>query len=590
MGRFLVTVDLNGRADGWRQLFEQLKREGASVSGSCESWTTGAVLPFYMKDELELLETIRREYDAGRDGLEFEGEYAVMYCSAAGSRIVLTNGWSGTRRMYYFVEDGKLTVGSNIYDLLRRKKERKFSIASCYEFLAYEFVSDPNTLFDGIFVVPHGCRVHIGPDGDISLKETGARLSETDESYGPDMYGELRSRIVAAHGKRVTRSNGIYLSGGIDSSVMAITLRKDLGLDDLTAFTFATKDAVQDESDQAKAAASQLGIRFEKVVVDPDKPIDLEDLISRANFPYPGMIMLSNLADTVGDCGMAGINLFAGQDTRLHTPGYNMLDRMVLCTLLELPFCRGAVAKAARFSSHLPLQEKLKRGMRRLSSAQDLAAYLAGNFFHRHAASSISGSSFSARYAEEFRRSISEKLPASLSSRKIFNLIVDQAWDRQYTDDMAYMIGITESYGNHCSMPFYDRELAAFAATLPMQPALKRTKGKAGHGNRSKRVNKYLLRKAFASDLTDDLVYRDKAVCVTGFNYLNGSLGSYVAEYFAAPRLAGGEMDQALGLAPLFRRGLEKNGAWQMTDYEEVVETHNLLFLEQIARTYNVSS
>ena len=150
------------------------------------------------------------------------------------------------------------------------------------------------------------------------------------------------------------------------------------------------------------------------------------------------------------------------------------------------------------------------------------------------------------------------------------------------------MYGVTRTYGNQCSLPFYDRELANYSASIPMGLALKTTVGRAGHSGAKKRVNKYVLREAYKKDLTQHMIFRDKAVCVTNHLFLNGCMGKYVTDLFNAPLLRDTEIGQQLNLDPMYQRGVAKNGKWIMQEYEQVVETQNLLFLEIIARKYGI--
>lgn len=525
-----------------------------------------------------------------RSGALYEpnGEYALVAVLVEDRKVVLSRDWSGAGGLFYSIEKGRLIVGTSVYEVLTAREQRRFSALSCAEYLAFEYVSEPNTLFEDIFVVPRGKTVTVEAGGRVTV--TGCNRLAPERVDVEEVYGGLRQNIVDAHAKRVTNNNGIYLSGGIDSSVMAITLKRDLGLQDLTAISFATANAEYDETGDARSVAAQLNIPFERVEVDPNQAVDLHALLGKSNFPYPGLLYLQATAHRMEAIGLTGINIFAGQDTRLHTPHYNSVDRMALHHLLNYPVLRKAVALAGGSLKSLSGNGRNRRGMLRLELMQDLSAYVAKHFFHYHKASPVSQSTTGQQLIRALGEVIDNNVDFTEGSREVFNDIVQVAWDRQYTSDIAYMLGGTRSFGNLCSMPFYDRKLSNFSAGIPMPLALKTTSGRAGHGAAKKMVNKFVLREAYKGDLTSEMIFRDKAVCVTNHLYLNGCLKAYVSDYFERPVFLQGEIGHRLGLKSLFDKGLQKNGLWQVNEYEEVVETHNLLFLETLARKYSVET
>ena len=513
-----------------------------------------------------------------------DGEYAFAVAFSFQQKVMLTKDWSGSRNVFYTIENDKLVVGTNVFQVVSAKNERRFSSVSCAEFLFYEYVAEPKTLFDGVFCVPRGKSVTIDKDGNITV--TGSNNLNTSVLDETTIYSGLRESITQAHQKRLGSTNGIYLSGGIDSNVMAIALKRDLGLDKVYSFTFRTLYAEQDESHEAESVSKQLGLKHDCVTVDPNRKVDLFDMIDKSNFPYFGAIAISRIAEKIENLNFHDITMFSGQDSRLHTPFYNIIDRLVLHNFLHFKLGHQMLKIIGNFIKSLFLDGRINRGGVRLSLSGDMVSYVARYLYHYHQSSIKSSAILHA--TELLIESIQKNIDFTKPSREVFNDIVSLAWDRQYTCDMAYMGGITRAYGNECSMPFYDRDLSNYSASIPMPLALKTTVGRAGHGSAKKRVNKFVLREAYKNDLTKHMIYRDKAVCVSNHLYLNGCMSEYVADFFEKPVLKDTEIGQILGLDFFYQRGLDKNGNWQMSEYEQVVETHNLLFLELIARKYDI--
>ncbi len=513
------------------------------------------------------------------------GEYAIGYLDQSSRLIVFSRDFSGTRNIYYSIETNKLIIGVNVYDVVKQLHVRNFNAAICMEFLAFEYFSAPYTLFNGVYAIPHGCSIILDHVFNTVKVIRHVSLNEINESHDSKWPKSIRDLVVRAHKKRLTRRNGIYLSGGIDSSIMAISLRKDLNVDNLVAFTFSTKGAEQDEFAYAKRVAGQLGIHCEHIIVDPEEEIDAENLMLKANFPYIGAIILDKIGKHIHEMGMEGINLFAGQDSRLFTPAYNIVDDLVLNKLLRHSSIRSNVSKLASFIINRIPTGKVRKGIERLKFANVISEYFLRYFLHLHRQSDLIFSE-----SLEYVRSQLKQYTTSADARILFNAFVDYTWDRQHSCDMAYMIGNTKAHGNICNMPYFDSELACLGASLSMRERLRLSLGRAGHSQKLILVNKYPIRQAYKGDLTKDLIYRDKAVCVTNHMYLNGALSYYVKKFFLKPRLVEIGLAARLNLDIVISRALTRSGLWTMHDYDDVVETHNCLFLEIIARQLDITS
>ena len=139
-------------------------------------------------------------------------------------------------------------------------------------------------------------------------------------------------------------------------------------------------------------------------------------------------------------------------------------------------------------------------------------------------------------------------------------------------------------------MPFNDNNLVDFGASIPFNIKSKMTEGKSGYGNKSKKVNKYLLREAFKDRLPDELIFRDKAVAITNHIYLNEVMGDYIRENFESPALKNSDIYEKLDLKILYEKAIKRNGKWKLQNYSEVSELHNLVILDVIAKKYKIEN
>ena len=95
-----------------------------------------------------------------------------------------------------------------------------------------------------------------------------------------------------------------------------------------------------------------------------------------------------------------------------------------------------------------------------------------------------------------------------MSSREIFNRLIEKKWQEQYTDDIRYMVDMAHNRGVTTVLPFYEQRFNQFASTIPWKLANKTMAGLDGFSNKPVRVNKYVLRKAFEKELPWNIIVR----------------------------------------------------------------------------------
>lgn len=490
---------------------------------------------------------------------------------------------SGTHPIYFRKLSDKLIYSLKLKDVVEASKENSLSEEAAFQFLSYEYVADPLTLVKNVYKVPSANVLTITADLSFSLSEFTPQISSCDENDESMMV--FKDSIYKAHENRVSESdtNALLLSGGVDSCISAIVLKDVVKNNSLNCFTFSTLNAEQDEFAEAKYTADYLGLNVERVIVDPNQSVDLETIIHESNFFYPGAIMISAIVRQAGE----GVNFFACQDTRLHTPSLNPLDKLVFSATT---FQRELFSKAMSivpnvFSSNKTISKVINRGR----FANDLPKYIRELFFHKH---HISLGTYEPD--KTFATSLDEKVSEVFSdfkgsSRQIYNEIVKLAWHRQYSDDIQYLLSTTAQYKSQCQMPWYDEELAFISAQLPMKQATKFVKGRAGHSSKSKKVNKYILRKAFDGLLPNEILFRDKAVCVTNHLFLKGVYRPYIEGMKVNSLLFNTKAGSSLLIKNLFEIHYNRYLDYQIDDYNAVVEMQNIVALELYCKVYNLS-
>lgn len=255
----------------------------------------------------------------GLDALlpKLRGMFAFAILDLRTRNLHLVRDRLGIKPLVYFHRDGELAFGSLLRAVLPylRAEERSLSPAAIDAFLAHRYIPAPMTVLAGVRRLPAAHRARFDLDSGV--------LS-VHEYWRPEAPGSalpLAERIREAVDLRLVadRPVGLFLSGGIDSSVLASNLA-DLGRDDIASFTAAFPGTDFDESDQAARIATHLGLPNTAMPIEPRIGEDFERLIADLDEPFadPSAIPLWYLSRATVEHvpvvlgGDGGDELFAG--------------------------------------------------------------------------------------------------------------------------------------------------------------------------------------------------------------------------------------------------------------------------------------
>ncbi len=153
---------------------------------------------------------------------KFNGVFAFAIWDSQEKTLFLARDQIGVKPLYYYHSAGKFIFSSEIKAILEHNIERRLNIEAFNHYLRVLYVPEPFTMFQGINKLPPASFA-ILKDGNLSIEKYW-RLE--NRKYLDLSYSEVKTQLensVESSVKRQLVSDrplGIYLSGGIDSSIV----------------------------------------------------------------------------------------------------------------------------------------------------------------------------------------------------------------------------------------------------------------------------------------------------------------------------------------------------------------------------------
>jgi asparagine synthase (glutamine-hydrolysing) len=230
---------------------------------------------FASRSDIEVIVHLYEEY--GDRCVEYlDGMFA--FALADGDRLLLARDRFGIKPLYYSVlpDAGLLLFGSEIKALLRCRQLRPaLDLQALADSLVLGYPVDERTVFEGVRCLPPGHMLTATGHDDVKITGYQPVPAESAPVEDPD---EAQERLLASLHDAVAShlaadvEVGLMLSGGLDSTLLAVVMREITG----AGFrTFAVADRTDHpDAIQAARVSKELGSRHETTVVGFDEYMD----------------------------------------------------------------------------------------------------------------------------------------------------------------------------------------------------------------------------------------------------------------------------------------------------------------------------
>ena len=304
-------ITYNGEIYNFRELKQELAREGLHFTSDSD---TEVILKGYARYGTEWFTRLR-------------GMFALAILDAAKQELLLVRDRFGIKPLYYAQRGQTLYFASEVRALLRTDAvERKINPVGLYQFLTFGSVYDPETMIEGVHSLPagHVLRTNgakLGVNAYWKLAEAFARSSERDLVAAQTKVAELVKDSIRQHIVSDVPVS-LFLSGGIDSSVLALAL-KQMEVPALHSFSVVFAEADHSEADDAKLVAQQAGTTHHEIPLSQQDVLRDIPVIVRAmdqpSFDGVNSYVISAAVRKAGYkvalSGLGGDEVFAGYST-----------------------------------------------------------------------------------------------------------------------------------------------------------------------------------------------------------------------------------------------------------------------------------
>jgi asparagine synthase (glutamine-hydrolysing) len=342
-----VVVVQNGELYEHRRLQDELAARGHRFTSHCDT----EVLP-------HLYEERGADFAAGLRGM-----FAIALWDARERRLVLARDPFGIKPLYYRVAGGVLSFASELKAIVRQPGfAGEVDLEALDAYLAFNSVPAPMSIYREVRKLPAGHLLVASDDGRVEVRRFArpapVAASAVRREGGRELADELRSRLrdsVRAH-LEADVPVGVFLSGGIDSSLLAaLAAQESPGA--VRTFSIGFEERSFDELSRARMVAARYGTDHHELVLRPNAAALLPEIAAAFDEPFADSSALPTYAVSrlaaehvkVALSGEGGDELFGGYFTYV----------------ADVLAARSRVARAAALAR--PVVDRLPSSSRRVS-------------------------------------------------------------------------------------------------------------------------------------------------------------------------------------------------------------------------------
>ena len=245
LGRRYCIV-FNGEIYNYQALRKQLVDQGAKFQSETD---TEVLLNLYIKEGKSCLQKVN-------------GFFAFAIYDFEDKSLFIARDRLGIKPLYFMIDDDRLLFASEMKSIIQYGIKKEIDYTALYTYLQLNYIPAPATIFKSVKKLLPGHYLQLTPQEFIN--EPYYEIPHDKADYTKLDYEGQKKRLAelleASVQKRLVADVplGSFLSGGVDSSVIATLAKKHK--EDLHTFSIGFKDEkFFDETEYAQAVAKKIG-------------------------------------------------------------------------------------------------------------------------------------------------------------------------------------------------------------------------------------------------------------------------------------------------------------------------------------------
>ena len=221
------------------------------------------------------------------------GMFSFVIWNESENNLFIARDRFGIKPFNYVIENNILYFASEVKTLLPFIKEININKTALKDYLYFQLYLSNYTLFDNIVELEPANTITL-KNGNLTIEKYWEVYYNLDFNHSPKYFEEKLNELIYDSIKIHTRSDvpiGAYISGGVDSSIIASVASK-VSTNNSPLIGFNGKfsyNEIYDESFYAKKMAKKANIKLHEIDIKSDDFINtIENVIYHLDYPVAG--------------------------------------------------------------------------------------------------------------------------------------------------------------------------------------------------------------------------------------------------------------------------------------------------------------
>lgn len=489
-----IWIVFNGEIYNFQETREKLEKKGHSFKSKSD---TEVILNAYEEWGVECLN-------------HFRGMFAFAIWDSNLQRLFMARDRLGKKPLVYFHQNDHFAFASEIKALLQLSAiEKKVNGCAIHQYLTYQYVPSPETIFEGIKKLPPAHYLLYDRNGILKVErywklnfnkgfQTYSDVKELEDRIRTGLEESVKLRLIS------DVPLGAFLSGGVDSSLIVGIMAK-LSRDPVKTFSIGFEEEEFDELSYARLISNHFATEHHEFIVKPNAIEVLPKLVWHYNEPFADSSAIPTyyVAKMTKDYVKVVLTGDAGDENFAGYPRYLRSKWLIFFLKLPKKLRRDFLPPFLRMIAQFHWREKT---FNRLAAyIESVSSNQARNYAEQ--VKIFNAGEKESLYSPEFLEAVGGidsfgYLLSKFEEAKTDNLIEQLLYldiNTYLPEDLLVKMDIaTMANSLEARVPFLDHQLMEFIATIPSRLKLKGT------------VTKYILKRAFSDFLPQSILTRKK--------------------------------------------------------------------------------